>query len=87
MAGCKRCVLKGGGEREREKEEKRKGKRRKKWGSKSFFFFFFISLCACFFIFKWSFFKYIRKAVSRLSRSYPLLFVIKIFMVSQFGDL
>ena len=35
----------------------------------------------------WSFFKYIRKTVSRLSRSYPLLFAIKILMVSQFGDL
>ena len=32
-------------------------------------------------------FKYIRKTVSRLSRSYPLLFAIKILMVSQFGDL
>ena len=36
---------------------------------------------------QWSFFKYIRKTVSRLSRSYPLLFAIKILMVSQFGDL
>ena len=44
MAGCKRCVLKGGN-REKEKEEKRKGKRRKKWGSKSVFFF-------CFFLYK-----------------------------------
>ena len=35
---------------------------------------------------QWSIFKYIRKTVSRLSRSYPLLFAIKILMVSQFGD-
>ena len=39
MAGCKRCVLKGG-KRERVKEEKRKGNRRKKLGSKLFVFFF-----------------------------------------------
>ena len=36
---------------------------------------------------QWSFFKYTRKTVSRLSRSYPLLFAIKILMMSQFGDL
>ena len=36
---------------------------------------------------QWSFFKYIRKTVSRLRRSYPLLFAIKILMVSRFGDL
>ena len=74
--------------REREKEEKRKGKRRKKWGSKSFFFFFFFIVSAHVFSYaQWSFFKYIRKTVSRLSRSHPLLFAIKMFMVSQFGDL
>ena len=73
-----------GGERERGKEEKRKEKRRKKWGSKSFFF---ISLCACFSYAQWSFFKYIRKTVSSFNRSYPLLFAIKNFMVSPFGDL
>ena len=51
MAGCKRCLLKGG-RREREKEEERKGKGRKKWGSKSFFIYLllFLSPCACFFI-------------------------------------
>ena len=36
---------------------------------------------------QWSFFKYIRKTVSRLSRLYPLLLAIKILKVSQFGDL
>ena len=45
-----------------------------------FFFVLFISPCACFF-------KHIRKTVSRLSRSYPLLSVIKILIVGQFGDL
>ena len=86
MAGCKRCALKWG-KREREKEEKRKRKRRKKWGSKSFFFFvFFLSTRRFFSYVQWSFFKYIRKTVSRLSRSYPLLFAIIIVMVSQFGD-
>ena len=89
MAGCKRCALKGG-KREREKEEKRKGKRRKKMGIKIVFFFvfffFFISPRADFSYVQWSFFKYIRKTVSRLSRSYPLLFAIKILMMSQFGD-
>ena len=51
------------------------------------FFFFFISPCACFSYAQWSFFKSIRKTVSKLSRSYKLLFAIKILMVSQFGDL
>ena len=89
MAGCVRCALKGGNNG-KGKGEKRKGKRRKKWGSKSFFFLFFcfVSPRAGFFICAVViFFKYIRKTVSRLSRSYPLLFAIKIFMVSQFGDL
>ena len=82
MAGCKRCALKWG-KKEREKKEKRKGKRRKKWGSKSFFVNAQVFSYA-----QWSFFKYmyIRKTVSRLSRSYPLLFAIKLLMVSQFGD-
>ena len=36
---------------------------------------------------QWSFFKYKRKTVSTLSRSYLLLFAIKSLVVSQFGDL
>ena len=32
-------------------------------------------------------FGYIKKTVSSVSNSYPLLFAIKISMVSQFGDL
>ena len=54
-----------------------------------------IVFCCCFFksvrmFFSYaqlSFSKYIKKTVSRFSRSYPLLFAIKILMVSQFGDL
>ena len=87
MAGCERCALKGE-KREREKEEKRKGKERKKWGSKSFFFCFFYKSVRMFFSYaQWSFIKYIRKTVSRLRRSYPPLFAVKILMESQFGDL
>ena len=52
-----------------------------------FFVLFFISPCACFSYAQWSFFRYVRKTISRLSRSYPLLFAIKILMLSQFGDL
>ena len=76
-----------------EEEKKVKGKRKEKKKRKEekcccFFVCFFISPCACFFIYaQWSFFKYIKKTISRLSRSYPLLFVIKILIVSQFGDL
>ena len=76
-----------------EEEKKVKGKRKEKKKRKEekcfvFFCFVFISPCACFFIYaQWSFFKYIKKTISRLSRSYPLLFVIKILIVSQFGDL
>ena len=45
----------------------------------------FFCPCACFFSYaQWSFFKYIRKTVSRLSKAYPILFAIKILMVSQF---
>ena len=47
---------------------------------------FFISPYACFFICAVVIFL-IKKTVSRLSRSYPLLFAIKTLMVSQFGDL
>ena len=32
-------------------------------------------------------FGYIKNTVSRVSKSYPLLFTIKISMVSQFGDM
>ena len=87
MAGFKRCALKGEKGKGNRREKKRK--KEEKWGSKSFLFFVFcISPCACFSSFaQWSFFKYIRKTVSRLDRSYPLLFAIKILMVSQFGDL
>ena len=76
MAGCKRYALKGRkGEngREEKREEKRKGKMRKQWESKSFHFF----RAHVFSYAQWSFFKYIKKTVSRLSRSYPLLFAIK----------
>ena len=52
-----------------------------------FLFFFYKSTRRVFSYAQWSFFKYIRKTVSRLSRSYPLLFALKILMVSQFGDL
>ena len=83
-----------GENRENEKEEKRKGKRRKHGDQNRFFFFFFIffiynnkSVRMFFSYAQWSFFKYIKKTLSRLSRSYPLLFAIKILMVSQFGDL
>ena len=83
MAGCKRCALKGGGEGKGKKREKKR-KKEEKMGIK---FFFFISPCACFSICAVVIFKYIQKTVSRLSRSYPLLFAVKILMVSQFGDL
>ena len=53
-----------------------------------FFCLFFYKSMRLFFIYaQWSFFKYIKKTISRLSRSYLLLFVIKILIVSQFGDL
>ena len=76
-----------GGKKEREKEEKRKGKRRNNWGSKLFFFSFYKSVRMFFSYAQWSFFINIRKTVSRLCRSYPPLFAIKIVMVSEFGDL
>ena len=74
-------------EEKREKEKEEKGKREKKWGSKCFFVVFFYVRAHVFSYAQWSFFKYIRKSVSRLSRLYPLLFAIKLLMVSQFGDL
>ena len=85
MAGCKRCALKGGNrERDRKRKEKEKGGKN---GDQNRVVFF-ISPCACFFICAVVIFQiYIRKTVSRLSRSYPVLFAIKMFMVSQFGDL
>ena len=53
-----------------------------------FFFFFFYKSVRMFFSYaQWSFFKCIKKTVSRLSRLYLLLFAIKILMLSQFGDL
>ena len=72
-------------EREKEKEEERKGKKRKKWETKSFFFFVFVfvflkSTCTFFHMRSCHLF------VSRLSRSYPLLFAITISMMSQFGS-
>ena len=78
-------------EEKREKEnEKRKGKNENQ--NPFFFFFFFFLLLFFFFIssrayFLWSFFGYTKKTVSRLSRSYPLLFTTKMSMLSQFGDL
>ena len=75
------------------KRREKKRKKEEKMGIKIvffffFFFFFFISPCACFFSYaQWSFFKCIRKTVSGLRRLYPLVFAIKILMVSQFGDL
>ena len=76
MAGCKRCAPKGGkkgkGKRREKKRKKEKGGEN---GDQNSFF------CCCFFISPRA------RPVSRLSRSYPLLFAIKILMVSQFGDL
>ena len=78
-----------GGKKGKEKRREKKRKKEEKMGIKIVFFcFVFISPRAGFFSYaQWSFFKYIRKTVSRLRRSYPLLFAIKILMVSQFGDL
>ena len=50
-------------------------------------YFYYKSVPMFFSYAQWSFFKYIKKTVSRLRRSYPLLFAIKIVMVNQFGDL
>ena len=62
----------GGGERGKGKRREKKRKKEEKMGIKIKNRFFA----------QWSFFKYIRKTVSRLSRSYQLLFAIKILMVS-----
>ena len=76
MAGCKRCALKGGkGKVKKKRKEKKKGGKNGNQNLLFFFVLFFIS------------FKYVGKTISRLSRSYPLLFAIKILMLSQFGDL
>ena len=72
MAGCKRCALKG--EKGKGKKKRKEKEKEEKMGIKIVLFFSYA---------QWSFFKYIRKTVSRLSRSYPLLFAIKILMVSQ----
>ena len=59
-------------------------KKEEKWGSNSFFL---ISPCAFFFICAVVIFQIYKENLSRLSISYPILFAIKILMVSQFGDL
>ena len=65
--------------RGKEKEEKRKEKEKEDQNRGC--------LCprTCFSYAQWSFFEYIKNTVSRLSRSYSLLFAIKILMVRQFG--
>ena len=83
MVGCKRCALKGGKEKGKKKRKaKEKGGKN---GDQNLFSFFFHA--QVFSYAQWSFFKHIGKTVSRLSRSYPLLFAIKSSMMSQFGDL
>ena len=74
--------------KERENEEKRKRKKGGNNGDQNRFCFvcfcvFFISPRECFFHMRSGHFS----NISRLSRSYSLLFAIKILMVSQFGDL
>ena len=69
MAGCKRCALKGGkGKGKKKRKEKEKGGKN---GDQNIFSYFFVR-AHVFSYAQWSFFKYIRKTVSRLSRSYPL---------------
>ena len=73
--------------------KKGKGKKKRKEKEKggkmgiNIIVFFYKSVRMFFSYDQWSFFKYIKKTVSRLSRSYPLLLAIKLLMVSQFGDL
>ena len=67
---------------EKKKRREKKRKKEEKMGIKIVFFRAHVFSYA-----QWSFFKYIEKIVSRLSRSYQLLFAIKILMVSQTGDL
>ena len=57
------------------KQEKRKGKKRKKMIK----IVFYKSVRMFFHMCSGHFFKYIRKTVSRLSRSYPLLFALSNF--------
>ena len=74
-------------EEKREKQKKRKGKEKGEKRGSIFFIFFCFVHAHVFSYAQWSFFEYIKKTVSRLSRSFPLLFAIKILIVSQFGDL
>ena len=69
----------GGGKGKGKRKKKRK--REEKMGIKIVFRAHVFSYA------QWSFFKYLRKTVSRLRRSYPPLFATKILMESQFGDL
>ena len=69
------------GKKEKKTKEKEKGE---KMGIK---IVVFLVRAHVFSYAQWSFFKYIRKTLSRLSILYPLLFAIKSLMVSQFGDL
>ena len=75
------------GKKGKGKRREKKRKKEEKMGFKIVFFLFvfFYVHAQVFSYAQWSFFKYIRKTVSRLSRSYPLLFAIQILMVSQFG--
>ena len=73
MTGCNRCALKV--KRKKKRKEKEKGGKN---GDQNRFC---LIICAVV-IFQ----KYIKQTVPRLRRSYPLLFAIKILMVSQFGD-
>ena len=73
-----------GGKKGKGKRREKKRKKEEKMGIK---IVFYKSVRMFFHMCSGHFFKYIRKTVSRLSRSYPLLFVIKILMVRQFGDL
>ena len=66
---------------------KRREKKRKKEEKMGLKIVFFLVHAQVFSYAQWSFFKNIRKTVSRLSRLYPLLVAIKILMVCQFGDL
>ena len=79
------------GKKGRGKRREKKRKKEEKMGIKIvfffFFFFFFISPCACFFICAVVIFQTYKETVSRLSKSYLLLFEVKILMPSQFGDL
>ena len=69
-----------GGKKGKRNRRVKKKKKEEKMGIKIRVHVFFLYA-------QWSFFKYVRQTVSRLSRLYPLLFAIKILMVSQFGDL